>query len=144
MSESSIATFKNILSQNGYRITTARMSLFQTLLNSEPLSLREVLEKANDTIDRVSVYRNIELFEKLHIIKRITIGWKYKLELSDTFVAHHHHLSCLSCGKIIDIVDESSVEQFIKNISRSLSFTPLNHHFEIDGYCFECTANKTA
>ena len=142
MSENSIITFKNILSKNGYRITTARMSLFRTLLNSEALSLREIFEKANSTIDRVSIYRNIELFEKLHIVRRITIGWKYKLELSDIFIAHHHHLTCLGCSKIIDIVDESQVEQFIESISRSISFTPLNHHFEIEGYCFDCVANK--
>ena len=127
----------------GHRVTRAREQTFRLLLRPEPQSVKELLTKAGGAIDRVTVYRNLELFEQLGILHRIYIGWKYKLELSDAFIAHHHHLSCLSCGRTIDIADEAHIDQFIHEISVKYGFTPRRHQFEIDGYCRECSAKHT-
>lgn len=142
MSSSDITIFRQILSDNGYRITKTREDTFKLLISSDPQSLKELLLKANGSIDRVSVYRSIGLFEKLGIVYRIYIGWKYKLELSDLFMTHHHHLSCLSCGRIIDIGDEKHIDEFINKIAAKEGFKPRSHQFEIDGYCKECLALK--
>jgi Fe2+ or Zn2+ uptake regulation protein len=127
-----------ILTDNGYHVTKAREATFGLLQSPSPLSVREILDKSAGTVDRVSIYRNLELFEKLGIVHRIHVGWKYKLELSDSFVAHHHHLSCLTCGKTIDIQDEKHIDEFIREIAAASGFTPRRHQFEIDGYCREC------
>jgi Fur family ferric uptake transcriptional regulator len=137
-----INSFRQILSNNGYRLTDAREATFKLLISSEPQSIREILANAKGSVDRVSVYRNIELFEKLGIVHRIYVGWKYKLELSDEFIAHHHHLSCLSCGKVIDIEDEIHIDEFIQEVAKKFGFKPRRHQFEIDGYCKDC-ASKT-
>jgi Fur family ferric uptake transcriptional regulator len=137
-----INSFRQILSNNGYRLTDAREATFKLLISSEPQSIREILANAKGAVDRVSVYRNIELFEKLGIVHRIYVGWKYKLELSDEFIAHHHHLSCLSCGKVIDIEDEKHIDEFIQEVAKKFGFKPRRHQFEIDGYCKDC-ASKT-
>ena len=140
MSTDSIDNFKTIISQNGYRMTAARRATFLLLLHSEPQSMRELIAKAAGTIDRVSVYRSIELFEQLGIAHRIYVGWKYKLELSDEFIAHHHHLSCLRCGLIIDIHDDAHIDEFIKDVAAKVGFTPRRHMFEVDGMCKDCIA----
>lgn len=142
MSVESTAALKTILVKNGYHITNAREVTFGLLVNPEPQSIKTILKKAEGKVDRVSVYRNIDLFEKLGIVRRIYVGWKYKIELSDTFMPHHHHLSCLNCGKIIDIQDEKHIAEFIAQISAQFQFTPRTHQFEIDGYCNECSAKK--
>lgn len=138
MSADDLNNFKQIITSNGYRLTKAREDTFRLLIAPKPQAVREILVKAGGKVDRVSIYRNLELFEKLGIVHRIYVGWKYKLELSDEFVAHHHHLSCLQCGKIIDIEDEKHIDLFIKNISATFDFTPRRHQFEIDGYCKKC------
>lgn len=138
MTDTNMTQFTRILANNGYRLTAARQKTFQLLANPEPQSIRDILVKADGAVDRVSVYRNIELFEKLGIVHRIYIGWKYKLELSDAFVAHHHHLSCLRCGTVIDIEDEQHIDDFIHNIADKFGFAPRRHQFEIDGYCKQC------
>ena len=140
MSAEDTQLFRQTLTENDYRVTQAREATFALLMHAEPQSIREILAKANGTIDRVSIYRNLELFEKLGIIHRIQIGWKYKLELSDMFVAHHHHLQCLGCGKIIDIKDEQHIDAFIHEVAGRFGFTPRRHQFEIDGYCADCAA----
>ena len=138
MSTDDIGNFKHILSSNGYRMTDAREATFKLLISPEPQSISQILSKANGKVDRVSVYRNIEVFEKLGIAHRVYVGWKYKIELSDDFIAHHHHLSCLNCGKIIDIEDEKHIDDFIKEVAKKFDFKPRRHQFEVDGYCLDC------
>jgi Fur family ferric uptake transcriptional regulator len=138
MSTDDLTLFQQNLTDNGYRVTKAREATFKLLLSPEPQSMAELLAKASGSLDRVTVYRNIDVFEKIGLVHRIYIGWKYKLELSDQFIRHHHHMSCLSCGAIIDIEDEQHIDEFITSVASSLGFTPRSHHFEIDGYCRNC------
>lgn len=142
MTTDDLDNFRRILTDNGYRITEAREATFKLLISPEPQSMREIIAKAGGKVDRVSIYRSIELFEKLGIVYRIYIGWKYKLELSDEFIAHHHHLSCLGCGKIIDIEDEQHIDEFIESVASKVGFKPRRHQFEVDGYCGDCTAKE--
>lgn len=143
MSSDDITQFNQILTENRLHITNAREATFKLLISTEPQTISQILNKAKGVVDRVSVYRNIELFEKLGIVHRINIGWKYKLELSDQFVAHHHHLSCLNCGKIIDIEDEKHIDEFIHEVSEKYGFNPRRHQFEVDGYCIDCSSQMT-
>lgn len=133
-----LAQFRLILRNQAHQVTKTRELVFKLLLSPEPQTINEILRKANGTVDRVSVYRNLDLFEKLGIAHRIYIGWKYKIELSDEFTGHHHHLSCLKCGKVIDIEDEKHIDDFIQEISSKFGFQPRRHQFEVDGYCKEC------
>lgn len=142
MATDEIAQFKQILADHKHKVTNAREATFKLLLHPEPQSIGELLAKAKGTVDRVSVYRNIELFEQLGIVHRIYVGWKYKLELSDQFIAHHHHLSCLKCGKVIDIQDEKHIDEFITQVAASFGFSPRRHQFEIDGYCKQCSTQQ--
>lgn len=139
MSAEEITRFHKVLSDNQCRITRARDVTFMLLLHPEPQSMAELIRKSHGKIDRVSVYRCIELFEKLGIAHRVYVGWKYKLELSDEFVAHHHHLVCVKCGRIIDIEDEKHINDFIETVSQTFHFTPHHHRFEIEGYCSSCS-----
>jgi Fur family transcriptional regulator, ferric uptake regulator len=138
MSQEDISLLRARLAENGYQMSKARQAVFKLLISAEPQTMREILDKAAGSVDRVSVYRNIDVFEKIGIVHRVYIGWKYKLELSDEFVGHHHHLSCLNCGKVIDIGDEKHLEGFISELADKYGFTPRRHQFEVDGYCKNC------
>ena len=138
MSSGNTAQFKDILATNHYHATKTREATFNLLVGSDPQSISQILARAKGTVSRVTIYRNIELFEKIGIVHRIYVGWKYKLELSDQFIAHHHHLSCLNCGAIIDIEDEKHIDEFIYEVSKKYGFQPRRHQFEVDGYCKNC------
>lgn len=133
--------FTAMLREHGYSITNARLAVFQAFLdNPAPMSM-SVLTAATPHIDRASVYRTVELFEQLHIIQRIATGWKYKLELSDRFTDHHHHLTCNRCERIIKL-NEGQLEQFIDDVARRANFRPTAHQIEIQGICQECAAGS--
>lgn len=97
----------------------------------------ELYDLAKGQLDRASLYRIITVFEELGIVQRINIGWKYKIELSDKFAEHHHHLTCLKCHKVIPI-NEHELESFISNLAGSHEFKPVEHQIELQGYCKDC------
>ena len=99
--------------------------------------MRELTERAMPRMDRASVYRTVALFERIGIVQRINIGWKYKLELSDAFTEHHHHLTCLQCKRVIQI-NTHAIELFIKDLTRSHHFKPVDHQIEVQGICEAC------
>jgi Fur family ferric uptake transcriptional regulator len=129
--------FQSTLKSNGYSLTSQRQLIFDILLEQESISMNDLVKKAAGKLDRVSVYRTLNLFEKLGISQRIKIGWKYKLELSDNFRDHHHHLICLNCNRVIAI-NEASMENFIDKIAGQYKFKSIKHEIEIQGLCPSC------
>lgn len=128
-----------ILKNNGLSITKQRLVVFELLEGREPISMYELYDLARGKLDRASLYRTISVFEELGIVRRINIGWKYKVELSDKFAEHHHHLSCLTCHKVIPI-SEQELERFINGLAMSYDFKPVEHQVEVQGYCKDCVS----
>jgi Fur family transcriptional regulator, ferric uptake regulator len=129
---------KSILKQHSQSVTKQRLLVFNLLVGQEPITMNELIGKAAGRVDKVSVYRTITLFEQVGITQRINIGWKYKIELTDKFSEHHHHLICLKCGDVIAIGDEKHIDDFIDEVADKFGFEPRKHQFEVDGYCKKC------
>jgi Fe2+ or Zn2+ uptake regulation protein len=127
-----------VLRDNGLSVTKQRLFVFDLLVGKEPLTMYELYDLAKGQLDRASLYRIITVYEKLGIVQRINIGWKYKIELSDKFADHHHHLTCLKCQKIIPI-SEQELESFISGLADSHKFKPTEHQVEVQGYCESCS-----
>jgi Fur family transcriptional regulator, ferric uptake regulator len=131
--------FERILRDSGFNITKARTLVFELLSSAnEPWTMHQLIEASKNGADRVSVYRTIELFEKLGIAQRINIGWKYKIELSEAFLDHHHHMTCLTCGRVVTVQDEPQFEAMIARLGRANGFTVKSHQLEMQGYCSTC------
>ena len=124
-------------------VTKQRVFVFGLLENREPISMAELNELTKGQLDRASLYRIVSVFENMGIVRRINIGWKYKIELSDKFADHHHHLTCIGCDRIIPI-NENELETFIEGLAQSHQFSPVDHQIEIQGYCEDCIQNRSA
>lgn len=132
---------KEILHEHGYSVTAQRLLIFELLNDQEPMAMHELYKRARSQLDRASIYRIVALFEHLGIVRRINIGWKYKVELGDKFAEHHHHLTCLKCHKVVPI-NEHELEAFITNVALSHRFKPVEHQVEIQGYCESCATGR--
>lgn len=131
--------FAKILRDNNYSVTKVRLAVFKLLLNApEPVSMHQLINSSKEAVDRVSIYRTIELYERLGIAQRINIGWKYKIELSDVFLEHHHHMTCLSCNRIIAVKDDPVFETMIEQLGKVNGFILKQHQLEMQGYCNRC------
>lgn len=100
--------------------------------------MNEVIASCHGQVDRASVYRTVAVFEQLGIIQRLQIGWKYKLELSDTFQHHHHHLTCRRCGVSIALEEDSHLEAMLQDAAARHGFLMEEHQLEIQGLCANC------
>ncbi|HET7827883.1 MAG TPA: Fur family transcriptional regulator [Candidatus Saccharimonadales bacterium] len=129
---------KSILKANSASLTKPRKLVFDLLLNQEPQTMQVLTQRAKGKIDRATVYRIIELFERLGIVHRLNIGWKYKIELSDVFTGHHHHMYCTNCGRMFDLPDNPMLETMIDSVASKTDFSPRGHQLEIYGLCASC------
>lgn len=127
---------KKLLQTSGRSVTKARLAVFDALRGQEPMSMNQLI-KCTPEVDRASVYRAVELFERLGVVQRVNIGWKYKLELTDKFTDHHHHLTCLNCGRTT-AMNELELEQLISKLAANHNFKPSAHQIEIQGLCQDC------
>jgi Fur family transcriptional regulator, ferric uptake regulator len=134
--------FNELLKEAGYSRTAARTAVFEALLGQEPLSMHQLVQNV-PSADRASVYRTVELLERLGIAQRLYSGWKYKIELTDKFTEHHHHLTCLACGRTTPI-NEQELESFIVDLAHRHGFQPTIHQVEIQGFCSHCTKQRRA
>lgn len=100
--------------------------------------MKSLLKRAPASVDRATVYRTVELFEKLGIIHRLNIGWTYKLELSDIFSDHHHHFYCTGCGRTYPLPANPMLETMISSTAAKEGFAPRGHQLEIYGVCAKC------
>lgn len=134
--EEAIRLLESQLKKAGHNSTHSRKSVFVSLLNSEPLTMNQLVNSVK--IDRASVYRTVSLFEELGIVKRIQLGWKYKLELSDDFLHHHHHMYCIKCGRIQSFEETPAIAFEIKQLALEAGFVETKHELEIAGVCKNC------
>lgn len=128
---------KILLKQQGFTVTKTRMAIFQALSAHQPASIAELVA-ALPNVDRATVYRTVLLFVDLGIAKKVYTGFKYRVELGDTFQEHHHHLTCLRCGNVID-VHTPEIEYAIEQTAINHGFRPIRHDMEITGYCSSCS-----
>jgi Fur family ferric uptake transcriptional regulator len=142
MDAESLTLLQKLLKDSSYSMTAPRKLVCELLWDQEPLSMHDLTERSRGKIDRASLYRTVGLFERLGLVRRIYIGWKYKVELSDVFTHHHHHISCLDCGKIVAITEDTEIEQLIHALSDRYGFTAPSHQLEVTGCCPECTVKR--
>jgi Fe2+ or Zn2+ uptake regulation protein len=128
------------LKKNGLKITTARLGLLDILKHAKkPLSIKEITQQLDDeSVDPVTLYRNVESLEKLGLLKKIRLNDRqayYEL----TAIKHHHHLICKQCGKIADITD-CKVTIANKDLLKKTKFTKItDHSLEFFGICKNCS-----
>lgn len=119
---------KNRLKQAGYKLTRPRLLILGCLANSHrPMSARGLFKKIK-IFDQASVYRTLNLFEKLHLVNAELANKEKIYCLADK---PHHHIVCRKCGYSERIKCHHSFGNF-KN------FKDLAHQFVVSGLCNKC------
>lgn len=126
-----------LLKTQGFSNTKTRREVLRALLRMQPATIQQLIS-ALPSVDRATVYRTIDLFVDLGVAKRVATGLEQRIELGDSFQAHHHHLTCLRCGVVIDI-HTPEIESAIEQTALNNVFRPIRHDLEITGYCSRCS-----
>lgn len=130
---------KELLKQSGYSVTTQRLAVYDTFQQQHQIKLADLLGMIA-SVDRASVYRIVDVYEKIGVLQRIQKGKESMLELSGVFADHHHHLYCVRCKDSIEIHGSPVVESELQAIAQAAGFVLQSHVVELTGLCASCQA----
>lgn len=132
------------LSEKGVRYTTGRQAVVKALSEVDgPRSATELADAIGNTVPLSSMYRTLSVLEDAGIVSpHYSVKNLARYELAEWLAGHHHHLVCIDCGTIDDIVIprnlEDKVEDIVTEIGDISSFAPNNHALEVEGRCARC------
>lgn len=139
--------FKEILRQKGLKVTNQRIKVLEVLSNSHDKHLTaeeiyELIKVDYPEIGLATVYRTIQLLLELNLVDRINLddGFvRYEIGNMDANRAkhHHHHLICLTCGKVFSFQDDL-LDELEKRIMDNALFKVLDHEVKLYGKCKDC------
>ncbi|WP_047985367.1 ferric iron uptake transcriptional regulator [Ornithinibacillus californiensis] len=142
--EHRIDRIKKQLHAQSYKLTPQREATVRVLLEREAdhLSAEDIYllvkEKAPE-IGLATVYRKLELLSELKIIDKINFGdgvsrYDLRKEGAEHF---HHHLVCIECGSVEEIMDDllGDVEKIVES---EWGFQVQDHRLTFHGLCKIC------
>ncbi len=129
------------LKRAGYRLTQARLTVLHVLeAEHGHITSADVLaqvERINPAIGRASVFRTLELFTQLGIIRPTYIS----SSMTPTYVlmrgGHHHHVICTECKRFFEF-DDCDLETLTGNLQATLGVQISGHLLEFYGVCADC------
>ncbi|MEM7020562.1 MAG: transcriptional repressor, partial [Pseudomonadota bacterium] len=88
-----------------------------------------------------TVYRVLTQFETAGLVQRLHFeGGMSVFELDHG--AHHDHLMCVKCHKIIEFMDDI-IEDRQKKLAEDLGFSITEHALYIYGICKDCLPSRS-
>ncbi len=134
--------FKALLKTNGLKFTKQREVILETLFRYEGHFTPEELYRLIGSrypdmkIGIATIYRTLSLLENEGMVTSISFGSRgKKYELGTK--AHHDHLICTECGKILEFYDEA-IEKKQEKIAEAFGFAMQDHTLKIYGICPDC------
>jgi len=129
------------LSEAGHRITEPRQAVMTVLQRTErPLRPQEILEHGtalHTNLGLVTIYRTLELFEQLGLVRRVHRGEGCHgyLPISP---GHRHVLVCQACGRAVEFVGSDDLDTLIARVEAETDFQVTDHLLQLFGHCSDC------
>jgi len=129
------------LRDQGHKLTHARLTVLNVLEQSGGhLTSSELLEQVNttdSTIGRASVFRALDLFTRLSLVRPTYIN----SSITPTYVlllgGHHHHVICTNCNRVIEF-EECGLTALSSELEQRLHVHLTGHLLEFYGLCEDC------
>lgn len=138
------------LRHHGYSITAPRLAVLRVLQQAdEPLKRAHIAERATAAppaassqpatprCNRASVYRALQVFERIGITTVHMRGWTPYISLAEPFQPHHHHITCTMCGARQDVATPE-LEAALQAAARSHGYSLGQHSVTLSGICPRC------
>jgi len=126
------------LRNGGYKATTQRIAIAQTILRSnDHPSAEEIHENVlrhHPTISLSTVYNTLHILRDMNFINEIMIKGKTRYDSNPDM---HVNLICEECGRIFD-VQETTLFNDIEKISKKLRFRIKGQRIDVYGICSSC------
>jgi Fur family transcriptional regulator, ferric uptake regulator len=131
------------LADSGARFTTGRRLVVEAVAGADgPLTASEIHDSTS-SVPLSSLYRSLVVLTDAGVLARHHgADETTRYELSEHLTEHHHHLVCVSCGSIVDVMttneQEERLDGLVESLGAAASFTVTGHRLEIEGLCATC------
>ena len=125
------------------RYTSGRRAIINLLVGAgHPVSISDIADRLPD-MPRSSAYRHLTDLESAGLVRRVAANDEFtRFELAEELTGHHHHLVCVSCGKVTDIALapglEDDISDAIGQLADAEGFEPHGHRLDVLGLCSSC------
>ncbi len=130
-----------ILREHGYKLTPQRHILLKVIAahhdHLSPDEIFEIARQEDPGIGKVTVYRTLELLNKLDLLCRVHAPDGCRGYMMRRPTEHHHHLVCSACGNAVDFT-ECDLNGLEKDLEAKTGFTIEGHLLELYGRCRNC------
>ena len=133
----------------GYRLTVPRQAILEALTRTDKhLSAEDIylaVRKAYPEVGLTTVYRTLDILRQMGLVFKFDFGdgrSRYELARGPN-VAPHHHLSCRSCGRVIDYSEfvekeKNLLEEIESTLSKKHNFKINSRQIHFYGLCGGC------
>lgn len=129
------------LRSRGYRLTPQREAIIGVLEESagRPLTPEDIHDMAavkRPGMGIATIYRTMGLFCELGIAFPVHLrgGHRY-FEINQG--KHHHHMECISCGKL-ELLEACMIDEIAELVRDGSDFLITSHCMSLFGYCPQC------
>ncbi len=123
------------------RITRQRRAVHEILQQTEEFAsaqeLHQRLRQLGEKVGLATVYRTLSAMADdgdVDVLRSEDGELLYRRCASE---AHHHHLVCRVCGKVVEVVGPA-VETWAADAARQHGFVDVAHTIEVFGTCRDC------
>lgn len=132
-----------LLKLHGLRDTQARRLVVEALRRQKKAMSAQEIRKAvsarGSAINAVTVYRVLEVLERLKVVHRHPCSGNLTLCTMPDQAGHHGFLHCSSCHEVEEFASPRLCE--VENeVAREKHFLPHQHVCEIIGICSRCVS----
>lgn len=131
------------LKENGLKLTPRRKAIIRLFYNcGSHLTPEEVLLRLREQFERCGlpgVYRNLESLTGCGILTRIQKfdRKKHYSLCSARGTGHHHHITCIKCGKV-EVIENCA----ISGVKKINGYKVVSHFMQVNGVCGKCTGTE--
>ncbi len=115
---------------SGYKATPQRLAVLAAIAAGRHQALEEIRARCPE-VGVVTVYRALDLFSGLGLVRRLDLGYGPRYELAED---HHHHLICERCGSVTEF-ERCPVD--LQGLPGG-GFEVRAHSLEVYGTCSGC------
>ncbi len=136
-----VVQFLDFMNRNKMNTTAQRLRIAEAFFNLPGHHTLEEfyqhMQKLDPSIGQTTVYRTLKLL--------VAAGLAAEIHLTDSVAhyeivnegAHHDHLICVNCSKIVEIYDPE-IEKIQRTIAGEHDYTLLGHYHVLYGLCHAC------
>lgn len=125
----------------GFKLTGPRRRVVEKLLavkgHVSADELFDLLRKDKEDVSRATVYRTLSIVSQSGLVDGHDFNGGRRVYEPMVGRAHHDHLFCITCGRVIEFED-AAIEELQEAVVAKHRFVPVYHSHKIFGYCEPC------